>query len=415
MKIPRLVLQIALPVLVLAGGVLLSYRIANSSKQPIVEAAKNSGPLVRTTIAQLSSVQLDVLARGTVEPLRTVELTAEVSGRVKAAHPSLRAGGSFTPNDVLIQLDDTDYVLQVTQQESAVARAELRLMQERAEGEAAERAWRKMHGDEPADALVRREPQIKDARLAVAAANAMLEKAKTDRLRCKVQLPFAGRVQSVQADIGQVVQRGQRLAVVYDTSSLEVRLPIPLDDIAFVDLPFDGVVDDGPTVKLTANFAGQSRSWTGSIVRVEGEVDRRTRQITSVARLDGATLSAGDGQANGGPPLLVGMFVSARIDGRKLDNIVAVPLSALHSGNHVWLVATSTAAESASEQAGERIGRLVDREVQVLRIERERALISSGLSAGEEICLSTIEAPVNGMLVRTQPKTAKAANGEETK
>lgn len=396
----RLILQILLPLAVIAGGAWGGYKILNSKKRPIVAAPPNLGPIVRVASVQSSSERLDVLARGTVEALRTVDLASEVGGKIVASHKALRAGGTFTPNDVLLEIDPTDYKLRITQQESAVARAELRLAQEKAEAEAAVRAWQQLEGDKPADPLALRQPQINDATLAVEAAKAQLTSAKNDLLRCKVQLPFPGRVRSVHADIGQTVQRGQRLAVVLDTSALEVRLPIALQETAFVDLPLADRVDDGPEVTFSAEFAGALRKWSGNIVRVEGEIDRRTRQLTAIARVK---------RKPSDTPLLVGMFVAARIAGRKVDNVYKVPSAALHSGNHVWIV------EPFEDEDGKELWRLRDREVDVLRVEHTHCLLEGGVSAGEQICLTSLQAPIDGMTVRLRQADQEKAPGEEQK
>lgn len=391
----RLTLQILVPVAVLAGGGWGAYAIFNAKKKPIVQAPANRGPLVRTATIASSNEQLDVLARGSVEALRTVDLASEVGGKIVASHEALRVGGTFTPNDVLLEIDTTDYKLRITQQEAAVARAELRLTQEKAEAEAAIRAWKQIEGDKPADPLVRREPQIRDAKLAVDAANAQLTSAKNDLLRCKVQLPFGGRVRSVHADIGQTVQRGQRLAVVLDTTQLEVRLPIALQETAFVDLPLTGQVDDGPKVTFTAEFAGAQRTWHGSIVRVEGEIDRRTRQLTAIAQV---------GNKAGDTPLLVGMFVGASITGRTVQNVFKVPSTAMHSGNHVWVVEPfAPEGGDQSDSSESTTYRLRDREVEVLRTERTHSILKGGVAVGEHICLTNLQAPIDGMTVRIRP------------
>lgn len=380
----RLILQILLPIALLGGGAGVAYLIVSNKKQPRVEQRLNPGPLVRVLTLRSTNVQLDVRARGTVEPLRTVELAAEVSGRIVGTHESLRAGGRFTPDDVLVSIDPKDYQLAISQQEAAVARAELRLMQEEAEAEAALRAWHNLEGERPADPLVRREPQIKDARMALQAAEAMLERSRMDLARCEVRLPFTGRVRSVHADIGQTVQRGQRLAVVLDTRELEVRMPIPLDQAGFAALPLGERDADGPEVELTADFAGEPRRWRGRVVRVEGELDRRTRQLTAVARV----------RPDDAAPLLVGMFVEAVISGRRVEEVYAVPRAALADGDALWLVVDRVDDDGVTRK------RLVRRRVDVLRTERERALIRAGVAAGEQVCLSTLQAPVDGMLVR---------------
>jgi RND family efflux transporter MFP subunit len=385
--------------MIIVGGSFLANWIMNNKAAPLVQAVANDGPLVRVQVATLSNEQLDVIARGSVEALRTVDLAAEVGGRIIKTHPALRAGGTFTPNDVLVEIDATDYELLITQKMAAVARAELRLMQEQAEADAAVRAWEQIEGNAPIDPLARREPQIRDAKLAVASAQAQQKRAETDVRRTRVQLPFSGRVRSVHADIGQTVQRGQRLAVALDTSELEVRLPIPLRETAFVDLPLGDRTDDGPKVEITADFAGAPCTWQGSIVRIEGEIDRRTRQLTAIARV---TRTA-DSQ-----PLLVGMFVEARILGREVQDVFRVPSSALHSGDHIWIV------EAVEDDTADNIKttyRLRDRVVTVLRTERDHAILKDGLQAGEQVCLSSLQAPVDGMKVRIrEPKNKTAGN-----
>ncbi len=391
MNILRSTLQVLLPLAVLGGGAGAAYLIVNDAKEPTVAPASSRAPTVKVLTAQPRSVQLDVTSRGTVEPLRTVELAAEVSGRITATHPALRAGGTFTENDVLVEIDPTDFRLSITQQEAAVARAELRLAQEQAEAEAALRAWRKLEGDRPAAPLVLRAPQINEARAAVEAAKAMLQRAQTDLARCRVQLPFAGRVRSVHADIGQTVQRGQRLAVTMDTSELEVRLPVPLRDAGFADLPIGAAVADGPAVELRADFAGALRRWRGRVVRVEAELDRATRQLTAVARV----------RPSGDAPLLVGMFVEAVISGAEHADVYVVPRDAMVSGDELWLV------EERVDDEGRPSQHLVKRQVDVLRSERDRVIIRDGLAQGLRICLSNLQAPVEGMRVRVDQEEGR--------
>ncbi len=391
MKAFRLFLQFLLPLLVIASGSYVAYRIYNSKTQPIIAPVVDKGPAVRIATASLTTAQLDITARGSVEALRTVDLAAEVGGRIIKTHPALRVGGMFSPNDVLCEIDATDYQLIITQQAAAVARAELRLLQEQAEAAAAIRAWEQIEGSPPIDPLARREPQIHDAELALAAAKAQYTRAETDLARTKIQLPFSGRVRSVHADIGQTVQRGQRLAVVLDTSELEVRLPVPIRATAFVDFPLAERTDAGPEVELTANFGGEQCKWFGKIVRVEGEIDRRTRQLTAIARVT-PTADA--------KPLLVGMFVEARITGRIAKDVYRVPSSALHSGNHIWVLVAKPSGDDAQPEYV-----LRDRTVSVLRNEREHAILTRGLEPGEIICLSNLPAPIDGMAVRIAKST----------
>jgi RND family efflux transporter MFP subunit len=343
-----------------------------------------------------SEVHFVVRSQGNVEPLRTAELSAEVAGRIVATSPQLRAGGTFAAGDELLQLDRSDFELAIVQQEAAVARAELRLAQEKAEAEAAERAWRELEGDKPADPLVRRAPQIRDAEAELASARALLQKRKLDLQRARVVAPFAGRVQNVVADLGQTVQPGQRLATLFDTSAVEVRLPLPLDDAAFVDLPLAGELapNGGPEVVLSASYGDRTHTWHGHIVRVGGEVDRRTRQLLAIARVEPAAAAPTAER----PPLLVGMFVTAEITGRTLPDTLVVPRSALQGDDTVWVATVEgTGADLTGAAAQQTLHR---RRVEVLRTEQDRVLLRSGVEVGDQVCVTALDSATDGMRVR---------------
>jgi RND family efflux transporter MFP subunit len=395
----RPLLQVLLPFAVLGGGVTVAMALAKSAKPPDVVTPQLAAPLVRTAVAAATPVRLDVAAHGTVEPTRTVELSAEVAARVATTSEQLRAGATVAAGDVLLTLDPADFELALAGLEAAVARAELALLQERAEGDAAVRAWQELEGQRAPDPLVTRVPQIRDAEAALAAARAALERGRLDRARTEVRAPFAGRVRSVHAEVGQRVLVGQRLAVLIDDRAVELRLPIPLADAAWVDLPLRGAVaaGDGAPVDVQAQFAGRTFAWRGHLVRTEGEVDRRTRQLTVVARVDQQRPPDGNGEPER-PPLLVGQFVQATIHGRTVPDAIVVPRAALQPDGSVWLV--------DAEQ------RLRRREVAVLRVEERRAVIATGLAAGDVVCISALPTATDGTPVRVVAADGDVAPGK---
>ena len=314
----RIVLQILLPVLILGGGGGLAWWIANQRPEVKVEPRSFVAPAVRVHAVTAASLRIDVATQGTVEPHRAIQLAAQVGGRAIAVAPALRAGGFFEADELLVEIDASDYRLAVTQREADVARAELRLLQERAEAVAAIRAWIELEGEPPTDPLVRREPQIEEADKMLAAARAQLERARLDLDRTRVKAPFAGRVRRANVDTGQIVLPGTTLADIYAIDQAEVRLPIPADDAAFLDLPLHWAdstsAPTGPEVVLTATFAGRRHEYAGRIVRTDGEVDRRTQQITLIARVEAPYARNESGDR---PPLAIGTFVEARVRGSR--------------------------------------------------------------------------------------------------
>lgn len=171
-----------------------------------------------------------------------------------------------------------------------------------------------------------------------------------------------------------------------------MRLPIADAQLAYLELPIwrRGAIPEGGLAgtTLSARFAGQEHSWSGRLVRTEGEIDAKSRLVHVVVRV------ANDG-ASGAIPLPVGLFVQARIAGRSVDNVAVVPRQALQTPGRVFIVDNED--------------RLRFRDVEVLRVEGDDALIRRGLAEGDRVCISPIQAPVEGMQVRPVPSPDVAA------
>lgn len=344
-------------------------------------------PLVRVTPVVMTNVMLRVQSQGTVLPQSDVHLSAEVAGRVVAISPSLAAGGFFDEGDVLVSLDPRDYELAVVRAQAQVAEAEARLAREEAEAQIAREEWQELGGTGAPPPLVVREPQLAEARATLASAQAVLEQARLDLEKTKLRAPFAGRVWAKHVDVGQFVNRGTVVARLYGIDYAEVRLPLPPDELAYLDLPLDfrgePRTGTGPRVALRASLGGQAAQWTGRLVRTEGEIDPRSRMITAVARVENPYGRHGPSPQ---PPLAVGMFVEAEIEGRHASNVVVLPRVALRLNEQVLVVDAED--------------RLRFRPVGLLRTEREHVVVQSGLQAGERVCISPMETPVDGMRVR---------------
>ncbi|MEZ4651042.1 MAG: efflux RND transporter periplasmic adaptor subunit [Candidatus Eisenbacteria bacterium] len=358
-------------------------------------------PLVRTLVATPEDVQVFVESQGTVEPRTETALVSEVAGRVVDVSPSFAAGGVFQKGDVLLRLDSGDYELAVVQARSLVAQTELRLAQEEAEAAIARKEWSELQGGE-APPLANRDLQVAQARAGFEAAKASQRQAERNLERTRIRAPYSGRVRATRVDVGQYVGPGTPVAEVFATDYAEIRLPVRDSEFAFLDVPLDGNGNGhGPSVVLRGDFAGEEQTWQGRIVRTEGEIDPRTRMIHLVARVDEpyAGRSSGRSAGQSAVPLSVGLFVSADVAGTVLDDVFVIPRSAIRKGGELLIVDDED--------------RLRIREVQVVRAERERVIVSGGIAEGERICLSPLEVVTDGMKVRTGAGSPKEMSSLE--
>ena len=378
-------LQIVLPVVVLAAAGLGAYTLIQNRPEVQVQVPVFEPPGVRVQRVVFQDVKLTVKSQGTVGPRTESQLAPEISGRVIRVAPSFASGGFFEAGDVLLEIDPYDYQQAVISARGQLAQARLRLAQEEAEADVARREWAALGRGDPR-ALTLREPQLEDARAALAAAEASLDRATRDLDRAEVRAPYAGRVRRKSVDIGQFVTVGSPVATIYAVDYAEIRLPLPDADLAYLELPlsFRGTENRvGPRVTLRSNFAGQTHEWQGRIVRTESEIDPVSRMVHLVAQVKDPYAPGTDPTR---PPLAVGMYVEAEIEGNVVTGVVVLPRAALRGSSQVFVV------------DGE--SRLRFRDVDLLRATTEAVLVRAGLEAGEAVSLSPLEAVTDGMQVQ---------------
>lgn len=374
-------LPLAILIAALAGAWII---IANKP-----EAERGAPPPVPVAVEAVSvqpaSFQVVVRTEGTVEPRTQSTLIPQVSGVVRSISPSFRDGGFFEKGDVLVTLDPKDYELAIASAEAQVAQAESALEQELAQAEVVKNDWKLLGKKAPELGL--RKPQIAAARAAVLSARAQLERARTDLERTRIRSPYAGQVLEKSVDVGQFVSPGTVLARIYATDYVEIRLPLSPRELEFVDLPENyrddagGPSQSGPAVRVLADIGRSNWSWQGRIVRAEGAIDTSSRQLFVVAQVDDPYGRGPQGR----PPLRIGQFVRAEIEGRTLEPAFVLPRGAMREGNEVLIVD----AES----------RLERRSVSVAWSDDSNVVITDGLTAGEVVNVTPLAVASSGTLV----------------
>jgi RND family efflux transporter MFP subunit len=373
-------LKLIVPVIVLVAGVAAAAFIVSARKAPPRQERPPMGPLVDVMEAETADVQVTVAGHGEVVPKVAIDVVPQVGGRIVSVHPSLVAGGFFRAGEPLVVIEPRDYELSVERAQAAVARATVTLQRERAEAQVAREEWDELHpGQEPPNGLVVREPQIRQAEAELEAAKADLAVAELNLERTRVTVPFDGVVVSESVDQGQFVSTGTRLARVYGIDTVEVRVPLDSRELAWFEVPTRGR-GEGAAAQVAADFGGRRCFWDGRVTRMEAEVDQSSRMVHVVVEIP-RPYDATDER----PALLPGTFVDVTIFGRTLPDVVALPRFAMHDGNQVWVFDDGT---------------MDIREVEVVRAERDRTLVGSGLAGGDLVVLTVLDAVTDGMALR---------------
>lgn len=382
-RIPK---RVVLPIVIVAAGFIGATVLVAARAKVEIRPPELTAPLVRVRTVEPKDTRLDVWGQGTVQPRTESNLVAEVEGRVLWVSPALVSGGFFKKDEPLVRLDATDQELHVARTAATVESSASRLS-------LAKKTLERNRTLAKNGAISKRELDAaeNEARVAEAMqreADAAFQQARRNLDRSEIRAPFDGRVRSENIDVGQFLSKGASIAKIYAVDFAEVRLPLADADLAFLDLDLarhagrEG--NDGPAVDLTADFAGQTRNWTGRITRTEGEIDQRSRMVHVIVRVEDPYGRAAD---DGGAPLAVGLFVDATIAGRPLPEAVTLPREAMRGKDYVLVV--------------DEDDRLAKREVIVVRRLRDEVILSEGLRAGDRVLLSNVEGATAGMKVRT--------------
>ena len=332
---------------------------------------------VEVAVVERADVAVQLVSQGSLEAKTQTTAASEVSGKVIEVSPTFEAGAQFEEGDVLLRIDAADYQSALAQAKSAVADAGLALEMEEAKAIQSLRDWKKLGRQKEANALVKREPQLESARARLEAAKAGVAKAERDLERTVLRAPYKGRILRTHTDVASFVTMGAPLADFYEANALEVRLPVSLKELPFLDLEEMGR-------KVTLSTSG-GKAWPAKVVRQDAEIDRRSRSLHLVASLE-EDVAASDSL------LVPGLFVHAEIEGQSLQGVYPIERRALLGENEVLLV---TKEET-----------LTRRQVTVVRKEAQRVLIREGLEEGDRVCLSYVPNFIEGMQVRVAGQEA---------
>ncbi len=387
-----------LGIILLCVAIVVAMVAISKGKRPERKADIAKALLVDTITVRVESLNLVVESQGSVLPRTETVVIAEVTGKIVSVSKSFVAGGFFKKGEVLLRIDPSDYDAAMKRAEANLASKHAQYADQKARSDQALKDWQNLgRTGEPSD-LTLRKPQLAEAQAGVKSAEADLQEAQRDLDRTAIKAPYDGLVRSKQVDVGQYVAPGTTLGVTFAIDTAEIRLPLAIGDLQFLDLPSaTGAATDHPTpVTLSAEGTGLSGTWQAEIVRTEGVIDQGSRVIYAVAQvLDPYGVLSLSQQ----PELRMGTYVHADIEGIWMDSVVSLPRVALKEGNTVLVVSPENELEI--------------REVEIIRAEPRTIYVSGGLKNGEQVVITAIEAPVPGTKLVVSGSEAGADDNQQ--
>jgi HlyD family secretion protein len=266
-----------------------------------------------------------ISATGTVEALNTVEVGAEISGRILSLNADFN--DAVSAGQVLAEIDPEQHKAAVAQAkaqmlaaQAQVAEAEATLIETQQESKrAADLSAKGLLSSKELEGAqaraVRAEASLKSARASAALAKASFDAARSKLSKTEIVCPISGTVLSREVEVGQTINAGMQTPVLFiiaeDLKTMRLSSRVDEADI--------GKVFEGQTATFTVDaYAG--REFASSVMEVRN-VPQNDQNVVSYEVL----LSVDNQEML----LKPGMTASVEIVTEKLKGVLLVPNKAL--------------------------------------------------------------------------------------
>ena len=379
---------------------IISFFVNNEPKKKTKK--NNLTPPLTVSVFDIvpQAFQVNIESYGTVSPRTQSFLVSQVNGQITKISNKLREGSFFEKGDVLLEIDDRDYLADVKISEANLADAKQALAEEMALSAQAAKDWKVLGNNSSPNDLVLRKPQQQAAQARLNSAEAALAKTKLTLERTKISAPYDGRVFNQLVDVGQVVNANTQVAEVYATDYFEVRLPLRTADLKFVDLPETfrnkSTETTNASVDIFSSLTESPIPWDGRLVRTESAIDTNARQLHVVVQVDDPFNADKVERA----PLKIGEYVTAKIEGKMIESAVVIPSESIYQNSYVYIAQ----------------GNLIKRrDIEILWQDSKQSLIGSGLTEGDRLVVTTLGQVASGTRIEIEgeEKTNKKRSKEQ--
>lgn len=323
---------------------------------------------VTAIAAEAATWQPAIRAVGSLEAVRGVDITAEITGKVTEV--TVEDGAEIDAGEVVARLDDDGL------------RAELR-------GARAEASLAEIQRDR--QLRLREQNAVSQSDFDRAASQLEQARARVDDVRAQlakktITAPFEGRLGIIQVDVGQYLSPGDPIVTLQTLDPISVDFTVPQQELARVEA-------GQPVVVRVDGFGDQA--FRGRITAISPKVNQQTRNVAVRGRLE-----------NPEGALRPGMFVEVAVELPSEENVVTLPQTAITYnpyGESVFLVNETPDDDGGTELTVERkfvkTGATRGDQVQILEgLEEGERVVTSGqlkLRNGSRVTIEDSPAPAN--------------------
>ena len=320
-KVPRIIWW-GLAVLVLLVAIWLIYHHHEEAKRAAAAKVRPAGITITTATAQKGDIGVYLDAIGTVTPVYTSAITAQVTGIIVGVHYT--EGQRVAKGAALIDIDSRPFVATLLQAQGALERDQNLLAQAQMDLDRYREAWAhnaiaKQILDDQEKLVLQDQGQVKNDLGTV-----QFDQVQVDF--CHITAPIAGRVGLRLVDPGNVVQSAgtTTLAVITQLEPITVIFTIPEDSLDAVQ---DRLRAKAKLSVDTFDRTAQTKIASGQLLTLDNQIDTTT-----------GTVKGRGVFANTDDLLFPNQFVNTRLLVNTLQGVTLVPSSAIQQNGQASFV-----------------------------------------------------------------------------
>jgi multidrug efflux pump subunit AcrA (membrane-fusion protein) len=373
MNLRQLIISIAGLLLTLVLTIAVASFIIKSKKANQQPPPPKIIRKVNSALVEYGDVVSQVTATGRVVSQQSVEVIAEVQGKLLEGDVSFKKGQNFRKGDVLVRIYNRDAAYTLQARKSGYLNLLANILPDlKIDYPDEYEEWVRFFEQFEIHADLPDLPPVGSSQLKIfLASRSILSEyyaIKSDEVNLKkynVIAPFNGAIQNVLLEVGSVANPGSRIAEIIKTSQLEVEIPVESSSAEWLR------IGDKAILKTErGELIGH-----GIVKRKSSFVDMNTQSINIYL---GVTDQKGD--------IFAGEYLKAEFPGMVIEDAMEIPRNAVFNRNMVFTVEE---------------GFLSKKQINLLKI-NEKTIIFNGLPRGSEVVIQPLANANESMQVQTE-------------
>jgi len=361
-----------------------------SSSDTTTQKRDNKPPVrtVSTEKVEFGELNLEILGNGIIESQNTLDVVAEVSGKIDFAKNNLKNGTFVKKGETVLRIDSREIENNLYSLRSDFVNAVATLLPDlKVESQGLYDKWFNYFSEVDIHKSIPGLPEISNLQEKIKLSSRQIftkyySVKNQEILLSKYQIssPFTGYIKSGGVIENSFISRGQHLFTVDDAYNLEIGVPLLVDE--FNQIGFNS----GTEVQISSD--NTDAVLKGKLVRKDPKLDRNSQSLNVYVAFSNRKMV---------PEFLSGNYVNIKIIGRKLNNVAAIPRHLVTSENFIYTIEDEKLAKA---------------KVDIVEVQKDKIIVANSFDREPELVTTILQKPLIGMPIRSINSVAKTDSTE---